>query len=138
MNKAKMLCLGPKKSLLSLRLKLKGSGHSVPMFKSRVWRPLGYPGTPRQIYLFGQIQTSQTGGKSNSPNQLLKEICSVLLHHSENLQALLSGIIKGLFFNEIGLWTEDKHKDSGLYMISLIAQLKDKYFNSKSDYWKWN
>ena len=34
-------------------------------------------------------------------------------------------IIKDLFFNEIDLLTEDKHKDSGLYMISLIAQLKD-------------
>ena len=23
-----------------------GPGRSVPMFKSRVWRPLGYPGAP--------------------------------------------------------------------------------------------
>ena len=34
-------------------------------------------------------------------------------------------IIKDLFFNEIDLLTEDKHKDSCLYMISLIPQLKD-------------
>ena len=34
-------------------------------------------------------------------------------------------IIKDLFFNEINLLTEDKHKESGLYMISSIAQLKD-------------
>ena len=34
-------------------------------------------------------------------------------------------IIKDLFFNEINLLTEDKHKESGLYMISWIAQLKD-------------
>ena len=34
-------------------------------------------------------------------------------------------IIKDLFFNEIDLLTEDKHKESGLYMIIWIAQLKD-------------
>ena len=34
-------------------------------------------------------------------------------------------IIKDLFFNEINLLTEDINKETGLYMISLIAQLKD-------------
>ena len=36
-------------------------------------------------------------------------------------------IIKDLFFNEIDSLTEDKHKESGLYMISLIAELKDNW-----------
>ena len=34
-------------------------------------------------------------------------------------------IIKDLFFNEINLLTADINKETGLYMISLIAQLKD-------------
>jgi len=34
-------------------------------------------------------------------------------------------IIKDLFFNEINLLTEDINKETSLYMISLIAQLKD-------------
>ena len=34
-------------------------------------------------------------------------------------------IIKDLFFNEIDLLTEDINKETSLYMISLIAQLKD-------------
>ena len=34
-------------------------------------------------------------------------------------------IIKDLFFNEINLLTENINKETGLYMISLIAQLKD-------------
>ena len=34
-------------------------------------------------------------------------------------------IIKDLVFNEIDLLTEDKRKDSGLYMISSKEQLKD-------------
>ena len=37
----------------------------------------------------------------------------------------VTNIIKDVFFNEIDLLTQDKHKESGLYMISLIAQLKD-------------
>ena len=34
-------------------------------------------------------------------------------------------IIKDLFFNEMDLLTEDINKETSLYMISLIAQLKD-------------
>ena len=34
-------------------------------------------------------------------------------------------IIKDLFFNEINLLTEDINKETRLYMISSIAQLKD-------------
>ena len=34
-------------------------------------------------------------------------------------------IIKDLFFNEIDLLTEDANEEMSLYMISLIAQLKD-------------
>ena len=37
----------------------------------------------------------------------------------------LFSIIKDLFFNEIDLLTEDTNKEMSLYMISLIAQLKD-------------
>jgi len=37
----------------------------------------------------------------------------------------VTNIIKDLFFNEINLLTEDINKETGLYMISLIAQLKD-------------
>ena len=37
----------------------------------------------------------------------------------------LGSIIKDLFFNEIDLLTEDTNKEMSLYMISLIAQLKD-------------
>ena len=42
-----------------------------------------------------------------------------------NYLSCCCSIIKDLFFNEIDLLTENKHKESGLYMISLIAQLKD-------------
>ena len=41
------------------------------------------------------------------------------------IRVLCLSIIKDLFFNEINLLTEDEHKNSGLYMISSIAQLKD-------------
>ena len=34
-------------------------------------------------------------------------------------------IIKDLIFNEIDLLTEDTNEEMSLYMISLIAQLKD-------------
>ena len=34
-------------------------------------------------------------------------------------------IIKDLFFDEINLLTEDINEETGLYMISSIAQLKD-------------
>ena len=35
------------------------------------------------------------------------------------------GIIKDFLFNEIHLFTEDTNKETSLYMISWIAQLKD-------------
>ena len=41
------------------------------------------------------------------------------------MKSLYLTIIKDLFFNEINLLTEDINKETGLYMISLIAQLKD-------------
>ena len=37
------------------------------------------------------------------------------------LIGLIRGTKKDLFFNEINLLTEDKHKEYGLYMISWIA-----------------
>ena len=41
------------------------------------------------------------------------------------ISVIIFYIIKDLFFNEINLLTEDKNKETSLYMISLIAQLKD-------------
>ena len=43
-----MLCLGPKEFDIT-EARTHGPGRSIPMFKSRVWRPLGYPGAPLQI-----------------------------------------------------------------------------------------
>ena len=45
--------------------------------------------------------------------------------HTSAACFVMSCIIKDLFFNEINLLTEDITKETGLYMISLIAQLKD-------------
>ena len=44
---------------------------------------------------------------------------------SDNFVENYCNIIKDLFFNEIDLLTEDTNKEMSLYMISLIAQLKD-------------
>ena len=55
--------------------------------------------------------------------QLLLFVLLLVIPHPNGFYIL--GIIKDLFFNEIDLLTEDKHKESGLYMISWIAQLKD-------------
>ena len=41
----------------------------------------------------------------------------------------LFSIIKDLFFNEIDLLTEDTNKETSLFMISLIVQLKDNLNN---------
>ena len=47
------------------------------------------------------------------------------MSESQFVNCSVTNKIKDLFFNEIDLLTEDKHKESGLYMISWIAQLKD-------------
>ena len=39
--------------------------------------------------------------------------------------AIQPTVIKDLIFNEIDLLTEDTNEETSLYMISLIAQLKD-------------
>ena len=39
-----MLCLSRKRIVITKDWP-HGLGHSIPMFKSQVWRPLGYPGT---------------------------------------------------------------------------------------------
>ena len=84
-----MLCL----RVVITKAQTYGPGHSIQMFKSQVWWPLGHPGitentnlrvtitvwltsclfcldlsallmsTKHQFFLFGQIQTSQTGGQ---------------------------------------------------------------------------
>ena len=49
----------------------------------------------------------------------------IKMSESKFVNCSVTNIIKDLFFKEINFLTEDKHKESGLYMISWIAQLKD-------------